>query len=54
MEDAELEVAEIFTQKEVPKYALPSGEVIKQFDRLLQDEEVKQIKNGEKVEPVLG
>ena len=40
-------------EDEGPK-RLPNGEVIKLFDKLLQDEEVKLIKLGQKVDPVLG
>ena len=49
----ETSTSEVNLEDEGPK-RLPNGEVIKLFDKLLQDEEVKLIKLGQKVDPVLG
>ena len=53
MEDVEKEVDSLLKTQDAVRYTT-DGEVIRHFDQLLQDAEVQRIKNGDKIEPVLG
>ena len=47
------QVLDALKEQNAAKYT-KDGELIVQFEKLLQDEEVKRIKEGQKVEPVIG
>ena len=53
MEEIQKEVDGVLEDQNTVRYT-QDGEMIRHFDRLLQDAEVQKIKNGEKIEPALG
>ena len=53
MEEIQKEVDGVLEDQNTVRYT-EDGEMIRHFDRLLQDAEVQKIKNGEKIEPALG
>ena len=53
LDEVQKQVLDALKEQNAAKYT-KDGELIVQFEKLLQDEEVKRIKEGQKVEPVIG